>query len=143
MNDANTLSKKQLAVIDDLFAGTLSEQQILTKNGVSKNLYRKWLADAEFVSEFKNRLDWLNMQSQANIARHSGHAAAKLISLVDSDKEETARKACLDILSLVRANSQKTDNKAHKTDFQPATSHHSSELPPETASKLLQVLANN
>ena len=39
------LSKRQLAVIDELFAGGMDEAEVLQRYKVSTRLYREWLAD--------------------------------------------------------------------------------------------------
>jgi len=135
MSDSKKLTRKQLAVLDELFAGELNEDDICKKHGVTKAQYHKWLADERFKAEFARRIDWLNLQSQALIARYASLAAAKLVELIDSDKEETRRKACLDIISLPRISGQK-----QPSPDKPADTKHT-ELPPETAGKLLAALA--
>ena len=94
------LSKKQLAVIDDFFNGELDEQAVLEKHKVSRNVYNGWLADGLFSSEFDRRITSAHRQSAALIAKYAPLAAAKLVQLTESEKAETARKACLDIISL-------------------------------------------
>lgn len=94
------LSKKQLAVIDDFFGGELDEQAVLEKHKVNRNIYNRWLADELFVSEFDSRVMSAHRQSAVLIARYAPLAAAKLVQLTESEKEETARKACMDIISL-------------------------------------------
>ena len=94
------LSKKQLAVIDDLFSGELDEQAVLQKHKVNRNVYNRWLANDFFVSEFDRRIMSAHRQSAALIAKYAPLAAAKLVQLTESGKEETARKACMDIISL-------------------------------------------
>lgn len=94
------LSKKQLAVMDDLFSGELDEQAVLEKHKVNRNVYNRWLADDLFVSEFDCKIMSAHRQSVALIAKYAPLAAAKLVQLTESDKEETARKACMDIISL-------------------------------------------
>jgi len=93
------LSKKQLAVIEDLFAGELDEQAVLEKHRVSRNLYNRWLTDDRFIEQFNERIARAYRQSELIIARYAPLAAAKLVQLTECEKEETARKACLDILS--------------------------------------------
>lgn len=139
MNDSKKLSKKQLAVIDEIFAGELNEEQICTKLGITKARYHKWLADNIFKSEFIRRIEWLNIQSRILIARHSSAAAAKLIELIDSEKEEIRRKACLDILSLHKENNNGKNDSEPNTD----NTNECSEIPGETASKLLAALAHS
>ena len=131
----SSLSKKQLAVIDEMFTGELDTDAILAKHNVTRRQYDKWLSDENFKSEFTHRIEWLNLQSQALIARYASLAAAKLVALTDSEKEETRRKACLDIISLPRLAAQKQTAPAD-SDIEPVENLH-----PDTASRLLEALA--
>jgi hypothetical protein len=130
------LSKKQLAVIDDIFAGELDEQVVLDKHTVSRNVYNKWLADGTFADEFDHRIASAHRQSAALIARYAPLAAAKLVQLTNSEKEETARRACLDIISLPRLSAQRTEPRTDESQTSAGR-----QLSPETASRLLAVLA--
>ncbi len=129
-------TKRQCAVIEDLFAGGLDEQQILAKHKIDKHLYDKWLADKKFVGEFEHRLESARRQSELIIARYAAFAAAKLVQLTESENQETARKACLDIINYLRPNTEP------KPDEQPEA-EQASELPPELASRLLAALAES
>lgn len=132
------LRKRQLAVIDDLFSGELDEQTVLLKHNLSRNVYSKWLAEEQFNAELSRRIAGARFQSEFLIARYSLAAAAKLVQLTDSEKAETARKACLDIISLPSASAKRTEqsSKPETASTQPAQ-----QLPPETASRLLAALA--
>ena len=134
------LTKRQFAVIEDMFDGD-DEQAVLDKYKVSRKLYNKWLADETFTGEFDRRIDASFRQSAALIARYAPLAAAKLVQLTESDKEETARKACLDIISM-HASRTKDDGRQTK-DACPERSRRDgrNELTDETASKLLSALA--
>jgi len=101
------LSKKQLVVINDLFDGGMDEQAVLDKHRISRNVYNKWLTNELFVKEFSRRMEWAYKQSEALIAKYAAVAAAKLVQLTESDNPETARKACLDIISLPKTEAQK------------------------------------
>ncbi|MHC4533504.1 MAG: hypothetical protein ACYS6K_06090 [Planctomycetota bacterium] len=121
MSEAKQLTKKQLAVIEDLFVGELDEQAMLDKYKLSRKLYNQWRNDDSF-------------------ARYAPVAAAKLIQLTESDKPETARKACLDIISMpiLTANRKaQPSGEPQPADTQPVSFN------PETAGKLLAVLAED
>jgi len=133
------LTKRLLAVIEDLFSGELDVQAVLDKHNVSGNLYGKWQSDDNFVEQFDRCIAGAYRQSTALIARYAPLAAAKLIQLTESDKAETARKACLDIISMPAA----TANRKNRSDGEP---QHSDTPPPasiteRTAGRLLAVLA--
>jgi hypothetical protein len=72
--------------------------------------------------------------------KYAAVAAAKLVQLTESDNPETARKACLDIISLPKTETQKKEQsaKAKKGDVKEAE-----QLSPETASRLLAALAES
>ncbi len=134
------LNKRQLAVIDDLFAGEMEELQVLEKHKVSRQLYRKWLADEVFAGELSFRVESARRAGELIIARYTPMAAAKLVSLTESDKVETVRKACLDIMSAVQAKANPADADSTRSANQ---QHTNDDLPPELAGKLLEVLAEH
>jgi len=133
-----TLTKRQSAVIEQLFNGELSEQQVLEKYRVSRTLFSRWLGDELFVREFERRITSARLAGQALIARYSLVAAAKLVALTESQNPETARKACLDVISLPA----KTDNNRQSppADEEPAD-EALEQLPPALAERLLAALA--
>ena len=131
-----TLSRKQLTVIDEMFIAEMDIEAILAKQNVTRRQYNKWLGDDNFKAEFTRRIEWLNLQSQAMIARYASLATAKLVALTDSENQETRRKACLDIISLPRVNAQKQDVPATDSDAQTVEN-----LSPQTAARLLEALA--
>ena len=130
------LSGKQLSVIDDMFAGDIDTEAVLTKHNVTHRIFNKWLDDENFRAEFTRRIDWLNLQSRVMIARCASLAAAKLVSLTDSQNQETKRKACLDIISLLQAKDNQPDISKSED------SENAEIISPETASKLLEILAS-
>ena len=132
------LSKKQLIVIDDLFSAELDEQAVLDKHKVSRNVYNGWLADGLFVSEFDRRIMSAHRQSAALIARYAPLAAAKLVQLTESEKEETARKACVDIISLPALLDKRI---APQSESQVDETQPPQQMTEQTASRLLAALA--
>ena len=132
------LSKKQLAVMEDLFSGELDEQAVLDKHKVRRSIYNRWLADGDFVEEFDRRIASAHRQSAALIARYAPLAAAKLVQLTESDKGETARKACMDIISLQALLDRRT---APPSEPQTAETQQPQQITEQTASRLLAALA--
>lgn len=132
------LSQRQLAVLDDLFNSDIDEQAVLDKHKVRRSTYDRWLEDKLFAERFKQYVNGLKRRSELLMAKYSCLAAAKLVGLTASGKDETARKACLDIISLPKVGAQKTErpDKATKNSDNPAE-----QLPEETASRLLAALA--
>ena len=132
------LTKRQLAVIEDLFSGELGEQQVLDKHNVSRNVYNKWQAEDNFSREFAQRIAGAHRQGQLIIARCASLAAAKLVQLTESENQETARKACLDIISLPKSTADKADRPSGP---EMLGQQQNQQLSPETASRLLTALA--
>jgi len=131
MVTAKQLSKRQLAVIDDIFDGELQDQAILRQHKLSRRLYNKWLADRAFNSHLDRRMAWEQGRGEFVLARYAPSAAARLVDLTVSQTPETTRKACLDIISMQPA--------ARRADAEAPSD--GPELPPETAGKLLAALA--
>ncbi|NIP27803.1 MAG: hypothetical protein GWN67_24870 [Phycisphaerae bacterium] len=132
------LSKKQLAVIDDFFGGELDEQAVLEKHKVNRHIYNRWLADELFVSEFDRRVMSAHRQSAALIAKYAPLAAAKLVQLTESEKEETARKACMDIISLPALLDKRI---VQPGELQTAETQPPQQLTEQAAGRLLAALA--
>jgi hypothetical protein len=144
MSREKSLSRRQLAVIDDLFAGELEEHAVLTKHKVSDRLYDKWLADERFSEALSWRISRAHRQSQLIVARYAPLAAAKLVQLTESDSQETARKACLDIISRACFSPQVYPggpNPQINLGAKYLDSEAPPDLAPETASRLLAALA--
>ncbi len=139
MPELKQLTKRQLAVIEDLFGGELDEQAILDKYKLSRELYNKWRNDNSFTEQFERRIADAYRQSTVLIARYAPVAAAKLIQLTESDKPETARKACLDIISMPILTANKKTQPSDK--HQPADTQQPASLTAQTAGRLLAVLA--
>ena len=130
------LSSRQLAVVDDLFAGELSEGEVLKKHGVRTVVYRRWLGTKVFADELAFRIEGARRESEIMIAKYARVAAVKLVELTGS-KGETARRACLDIVSgagVGRVKKEGESAAASKDKF-------NAQISPKVASKLLRVLA--
>ncbi len=130
-------NKRQLAVLDDLFSSNeLSVEQILEKHRVNQNLYSRWQSDDSYIAELERRIEQLGRNSRLLIAKYSSLAAAKLIALTESTNQETARKACLDIISLLKDENPKT--RPDSAEPQPGTMPN---IAPALAEKLLATIA--
>lgn len=132
------LSQRQLAILDDLFNSDIDEQAVLDKHKVRRNTYDRWLEDKLFVERFKQYVNGLKRRSELLMAKYSCLAAAKLVELTASGKDETARKACLDIISLPKIGPQKTE---HPDKGKQDSGNPAEQLSDETCSRLLAALA--
>ncbi|MGB2861776.1 MAG: hypothetical protein WBC05_00495 [Sedimentisphaerales bacterium] len=138
MTNAKALSARQFAVIEDLFEGE-QEQTILGKHNLSRKLYNKWLADESFNDQLDWRVAWEYRRSEFILARKAREAVSDLVGLTKSKQPETARKACLDIITM-RAN-RLVGTPATPGDNPTPPASDTPELTPETAGKILAVLA--
>jgi len=129
------LSKRQLLVIEDLLSGELDEAGLLAKHRLSARILGKWYSSELFKEEIAARLEQLRRQGELIIARYAPVAAMRLVELAAGSREETARKACLDIMSLPRKTTVKSEPAA-----KPAAGSGPA-IRPETASRLLEALA--
>ncbi len=93
------LTKKQLKIIDEWVKSGGDEIEISTKYGISYRQWVKWLNNKSFSREIAGRIELARRRSQLLMAKYIPLAAAKLVELCGSDKEETRRKACLDVLA--------------------------------------------
>ncbi len=122
-----------------MFSGELNEQAVLDKHKVSRNVYNKWQADEQFAAEFDWRIAALNRQSELIIARYASLAAAKLVQLTESEKEETARRACLDIITLPSLTAKRIEQ---SSETRTADAPQVQPLSEATVSRLLAALAD-
>lgn len=137
MSTPKTLTKRQLAVIEDLFAGDLEEPAVLARHNVKPALYDRWLSDERFVEAFERRLARSYRHSQVILARYASVAASKLVALTACEKEETARKACLDIIAMPEPSGRRAPGKTPQTQQAPSEVT----LSPETTGRILAALA--
>ena len=136
MSQAKRLTRRQQAMLEDLFTAEMDEQEVLEKHNVSYALYSRWLGDEQFIEQFERRIAQAYRSGRVILARYAAAAAVKLIELTTCEKEETARKACLDIITL------HSPTAANEPPAAGAPSEPSDiELAPETASRLLSALA--
>jgi len=131
------LSQRQLTVLDDLFNSELDEQAVLDKHKVRRSTYERWLADELFAERFRQYVNNMKRRSELLMAKYSCLAAAKLVELTASDKAETARKACLDIICVPKVDKGKQQPEKAQQD----SSQQFEQLSDSAASRLLTALA--
>ncbi|MBN2269299.1 MAG: hypothetical protein JXN61_01715 [Sedimentisphaerales bacterium] len=137
MRRKNTLTKRQIDVIEDLFAGELDEHAVLEKHNVNAKLYGKWQGEDAFIKHLEKRITTAHRLSAAMIARYAPMAAAKLVQLTQCEKEETARKACLDIIAMQPPAAAPPRPQLPVADAPDQPQN----LTPQTAAKILAILA--
>jgi hypothetical protein len=123
-------------VLEDLFNSNLDEERVLDKHKVRRGTYERWLTDEVFLERFNRHINSIRRQSELLMAKYSSLAAMKLVGLTESKRAETARRACLDIIGQPRIK-----NEAEKDSKRQTVRPQAAQLPNETASRLLAVLA--
>ena len=131
------LSKKQRGVLVDLFSGQFTVQEVLEKRKVTRRTYYRWHAQQYFAAEFKRLLNLARSEHQLVFARYATDIATKLVSLTTADKDETARRACIDALANHVRKARTTDDDKDKPEDKQLP-----EIPPDVASRLLAAMAN-
>ena len=93
------LSKKQRGVLFDLFSSHLTVEEVLQKRKVSLRTFRRWHGQEYFAAEFDRLLKIARGKAELILARYASEVAARLVGLTSAQKEETAHKACLDVIT--------------------------------------------
>lgn len=137
MKKTHQPTKRQHQFIDALITHKCDEQTILAEHKISRATYQKWLAEPAFLEQFELRREMAHHRSRAIIAHHAHEAAERLFTLTTEGKGETARKACLDIISM--AGNPTTDPVTPPQVDKPADSP---QIPPDTAARILAELAH-
>ena len=140
MSKRRRVSAKQKAVLKALFVDGMDEAEAIGKHGVSGAMFRKWLGQEAFGYEVEYWLDSARRQSEFKLTLYAPKAADRLIKLTGSKKEESARRACLDIIASCKQRPARVQAPASE---KPAEENFqvNSDLTPETASRLLKALA--
>jgi len=107
---------------------------------VSPSLFQRWQIEERFVAEFEKRIICVHRRSRLVLAQNATAAADKLVELTQSQNPETARRACLDIISL-HGSADQQESPGPASDAAGQSSAQA--VPSETASRLLAALARN
>ena len=130
--------------MDDLFKGG-SEERALKRHKIYKGLYKKWLKEERWLKEFNWRIESLERQNRIMAAKCKPVVTAKLLGLIDSKKEHTARQACENLINLQEETEKRTTGpqvgQEPDSCFESADGQDATELRPEVASKMLALLA--
>ncbi len=137
MTRPKPLTRRQLAVLDKLFDSDANEQDVLKTCKVESMLFNKWLTEPAFIEQFDKHIAAARRRSALHLARCAPKAASRLVSLSEKGEGETARKACLDIISGCDSPPTADQRRETKDDGRETRD----DLSPETASRLLAALA--
>jgi translation elongation factor EF-Ts len=127
----NSVTKKQKDFLTEIIDNRLTVEEAMKKGRINQITLRKWFSSQPFIIELAKRIECLVKRADMLISQHRLTAVERLLRLTDSEKEETARKACLDILKLT-SSGKSTAKEPDMPSFSP-----------QTAAKLLEILANN
>jgi len=94
------LTQKQKKVAQEIFAGQLTEDEIISRNNLSARLMNKWLNSEQFQAELQRLCDISIRETRLIIARFGPIAAMRLAAMLEPDekKPDVARKAALDMI---------------------------------------------
>ena len=134
-------SRRQLAVIDDLFDGKMEEAEILEKHNLRISVFRKWLSSDNFIAELDQRAAAARRQSEMIIARFAPAAAAELVALTSCEKEDVRRRACLDIITAASGNPPGAGGESGRAAGDAERPDIPINLSPKLAGKILAVMA--
>jgi hypothetical protein len=137
MEKRRNLSQRQLTVLEDLFNSDLDEERVLDKYKVRRGTFERWLNNELFLERFNRHINSTRRRSELLMAKYSCLAVMKLVRLTESKRAETARRACLDIIS-----QPKITNEAKQDSNRQTVRPQAAQIPNETASRLLAVLAD-
>jgi len=104
------LTGRQEKVLFDMFQGDKNLDFILKKHNVSFNKYLDWQSEPAYLDAFDKWILSSRMTLAAYVSVYSQYAMSVLMELTGSEKTETARKACLDIINL--SNKEKKEETA-------------------------------
>ena len=134
------LSSRQINILNAMFSGDLTLNDILKSCRVSQITYYDWLSDSLFMAAFDKRVDSARAVLTSTLSAYSQAALLALVNLTRSEKTETARKACLDIVKLVQEEKDEQDAKFEIPNV-PRLSVGQEVLSPEQSSSILNALA--
>jgi hypothetical protein len=132
------LTRQHTTLIDDFFERGLTEAEVCEKHGLTLEKLREWCQDSDFKDEVQQRLFAPVSQAWIMLARSAPKVARRLIELTDCEKDDTARKACLDILTALPWETEDTGGS------QPGAQEHRPhiEMSDEAHLAILKILAN-
>jgi hypothetical protein len=116
------LSKKQRAVIRDVLEHGMTEYGAMEKNHVRPCDYRRWLESGYFRSELDKRIE--------------AELRQKLLAMMRTEKGAAARRACFELISLLKDKTATEDVSAEGDD-------ELLDISDEQANRMLAILAED
>lgn len=138
-NEKVTSKPTALRAVDEILKGE-DEAKVLERYEIEPETFDKLLNSPKFILQVSNRIGLSIIRSKLLIAQYAQTATAKLISMTNCEKEETARKACLDVITLATKQSDATIQKEEVSEI---VNSANQVITDEQASKMLAVLAGD
>lgn len=130
---AIVLSDKQSGFLAD-FGGGCETSLVRTYHKVSTEEFDAWLDNAAFVEQLYRRIQSAQLKGICTLAEATELAAQRLAEIAVGERDETARKACTDILQL--------SHKLGQAQMEEATYNGPEiEMTDEQAEKILEIMA--
>jgi hypothetical protein len=134
-----------MGFVADLFSEKANYHidEIKEKYKIGETEFQYWIKDKRFIKEIRRRVRWAYLRSEIMVARFAQIAATKLIELTGSSNPETARKACLDIISLLRLQQRQKVIRhiSERVERKQEPREERLDLEDEQASRILSILA--
>ena len=92
--------EKWRIVLKDIIEAGMNEREVEEKYRLQKGLIRRWYADEEFRTELIAAVKTARLRAMAMMGQSTTMAMTELVSLARCGKEETRRKACMDIIRM-------------------------------------------
>lgn len=124
------LTKAQNLVLKLIFVESVGEETALEKAKIAIKIYEGWFRQPLWKAEYELRMTRCQRRAEIILATFKVEAAGKLIKLTDSDKEGTARQACLDILQVETKKSE------------PVAEKEARQMKPATQEAILKIMAD-
>lgn len=92
------LSKKQKEVVREMYEQQLSEREVLERFGLSNKVFQRWLNSEEFTDELERLCANSARETRLILSRFGPVAAVRLVELMQSEKDDVARRASLELI---------------------------------------------
>lgn len=99
-DERKKLTKTQRRFIETLCECNGDEARAIHQSGIKDYVWQQWLEQAVFRRAMADVLRTVRRRARLILACRCAEAARRLAELTEHEKEETARKACIDVIRL-------------------------------------------
>lgn len=97
-----TMTPRYRSIMEDIISGKFDNFEISQRHKITTYRLEQVCNSKLFRRELSRRIAIQQERSRQMLIEAWPAAVSKLLALIDSEKEETARKACLDIISTIK-----------------------------------------